>query len=219
MTAEEFRKKLEEDQEWAPGWEAIEGVFEKLYPGREPSHYGTNMAARAMFGGDCYLDGYSIYDSPNGYKHIVTFGMTELYADEDALGGEWNNWGYEMTIKLAETDNESCMWAIGMLSNLAYYTYTEKRFFEPFQFIAGDGGSINRDRDSQITALMTVYDTEARGVDTIYGRTDFIQLVGITERELDLLKADRENARVLYERMRAENPHLVTDLNRTKSYL
>ena len=106
-----------------------------------------------------------------------------------------------------------------MLSNLAYYTYTEKRFFEPFQFIAGDGGSINRDRDSQITALMTVYDTEARGVDTIYGRTDFIQLVGITERELDLLKADRENARVLYERMRAENPHLVTDLNRTKSYL
>ena len=145
--------------------------------------------------------------------------MTELYADEDALGGEWNNWGYEMTIKLAETDNESCMWAIGMLSNLAYYTYTEKRFFEPFQFIAGDGGSINRDRDSQITALMTVYDTEARGVDTIYGRMDFIQLVGITERELDLLKADRENARVLYERMRAENPHLVTDLNRTKSYL
>ena len=169
MTAEEFRKKLEEDEEWAPGWEAIESVFEKLYPGREPSHYGTNMAARAMFGGDCYLDGYSIYDSPNGYKHIVTFGMTELYADEDALGGEWNNWGYEMTIKLAETDNESCMWAIGMLSNLAYYTYTEKRFFEPFQFIAGDGGSINRDRDSQITALMTVYDTEARGVDTIYG--------------------------------------------------
>lgn len=35
-----------------------------------------------MFGGDCYLDGYSIYDSPNGYKHMVTFGMTELYADE-----------------------------------------------------------------------------------------------------------------------------------------
>ena len=30
---------------------------------------------------------------------------------------------------------------------------------------------------------------------------------------------NRENARVLYERMRAENPHLVTDLNRTKSYL
>lgn len=73
MTAEEFRKKLEENQEWAPGWEAIEGVFEKLYPGQEPSHYGTNMVARAMFGGECYLDGYSIYDSPNrlqAHRHL-----------------------------------------------------------------------------------------------------------------------------------------------------
>ncbi len=26
--------------------------------------------------------------------------MTVLYGDEDAFGGEWNAWGYEMTIKL-----------------------------------------------------------------------------------------------------------------------
>ncbi len=219
MTAEEFRAKLEQDPEWAPGWEAIESAFEKLYPGQEPSHYGTNMIARAMFGGDCYLDGYSIYDSPRGYKHIVTFGMTELYADEEALGGEWNNWGYEMTIKLAETENDGCMWAIDVLSNLARYTYTEKRYFEPFQYIAGNGSSICLDRDSRITALMAVYDTEAEAVDTVYGKTEFIQLVGITERELDRLKADRENARVLYERMKRDNPFLVTDLNRTESYL
>ncbi len=219
MTAEQFRAKLEQDPEWAPGWEAIESAFEKLYPGQEPSHYGTNMIARAMFGGDCYLDGYSIYDSPRGYKHIVTFGMTELYADEEALGGEWNNWGYEMTIKLAEAENDGCMWAIDVLSNLARYTYTEKRYFEPFQYIAGNGSSICLDRDSRITALMTVYDTEAEAVDTVYGKTEFIQLVGITERELDQLKADRENARVLYERMKRDNPFLVTDLNRMESYL
>ena len=48
---------------------------------------------QGIFGGDCYLDGYSIYDSPKGYKHIVTFGMTELYADEESFGGEWNKWG------------------------------------------------------------------------------------------------------------------------------
>lgn len=219
MTAEQFRAKLEQDPEWAPGWEAIESAFEKLYPGQEPSHYGTNMIARAMFGGDCYLDGYSIYDSPRGYKHIVTFGMTELYADEEALGGEWNNWGYEMTIKLAEAENDGCMWAIDVLSNLARYTYTEKRYFQPFQYIAGNGSSICLDRDSRITALMTVYDTEAEAVDTVYGKTEFIQLVGITERELDRLKADRENARVLYERMKRDNPFLVTDLNRVESYL
>lgn len=219
MTVEEFRAKVEEDEEWAPGWEAIESVFEKLYPGQEPAHYGTNLVARAIFGGDAYLDGYSIYDSLGGYKHIVTFGMTELYADEEQLGGEWNNWGYEMTVKLAETENENCMWAIGMLSNLAYYTYTQKRFFEPFQYVAGNGKSICQDRESMITALFTVQDTEAQAVDTIYGRTEFIQLVGITERELEMLKADRENARLLYERMKRDNPFLVTDLKRTESYL
>ena len=219
MTEEEFKAKLAEEEDWAPGWEAIDSVFEDLYPGQQPAHYGSLMTARAMFGGDQYLDGFSIYQSPNGYKHLVTYGMTELYAAEEALGGEWNRWGYEMTFKLAEADNEKCMWAIDMLGNLARYTYTKKRFFEPLQFIAGDGTSLCRDRASKITALMAVADTEAQGVDTIYGRTEFIQLVGITQSELEALKADRENAGKLYELMRVENPHLVTDLNREKSYL
>lgn len=219
MTPEEFETKCREREDWAPGWEAIDGVFEKLYPGQEPAHYATNMVSRALFGGDQYLDGYSIYDSPNGYKHIITYGMTELYVNKEALGGEWNKWGYEMTIKLAESDNAQCMWAIDVLSNLARYTYTQKRFFEPFQYIAGNGSSICRDRSSLITSFFTVSDTEAAPVDTVYGKTEFIQLVGITERELTLLKADRKNARRLYEAMRGDNPFLVTDLSRGFSYL
>ena len=219
MTVEEFRKRLEEEQDWAPGWDAIEKEFERLYPGQEPAHYGTNIAARAMFGGGQYLDGYSIYTSEKGYKHIVTFDMTELYADEKALGEEWNKWGYEMTIKLKEETSEDCLWAIDMLANLARYTYTQKRFFEPFQFIAGSGTSLHIGTESQITALLTVYDTEAQTQDTIYGKTEFIQLVGITEQELTALKADRENAKKLYELMKADNPDLITDLSRTKSYL
>ena len=39
-----------------------------------------------------FLDGYSIYRSPNGYMHIVTYGMTELYGNEEAFDGEWNGW-------------------------------------------------------------------------------------------------------------------------------
>ncbi len=219
MTKEEFMARMKADEEWAPGWETIEQEFNRLYPGQEPAHYGTNLIARAIFGGDEYLDGYSIYSSPKGYQHIVTFGMTELYADEEAFGGEWNKWGYEMTLKLTEKKPEDCLWAIDMLSNLARYTYTEERFLEPYQYIAGNGTSIHVGIESAITALVTVPDTEAMTQQSVYGRTDFIQLVGITEKELQAVKGSTEALKELVGRMREDNPDLVMDMRREKSYL
>lgn len=74
-----------------------------------------------------------------GYKHILTYGMTELYVEEEPFGGEWSRWEYEMTIKLKEESIENCLWAINMLSNLARYTYTQEKIFEPLQYVAGNG--------------------------------------------------------------------------------
>ena len=128
MTKEEYLKRMKEEHDWAPGWDAIEEEFARLYPGQEPKHYATNMASRAMFGGDEYLDGCSIYENSEGFYHLVTFGMSELYTDEEAFGGEYSRWGYEMTIKLKENKAEDCLWAIDMLSNLARYTYKTERF-------------------------------------------------------------------------------------------
>lgn len=219
MTKEEFLIKIEEDSEWTPGWELIEQEFERLYPGQEPMHYATSMVSRAMFGGDNYLDGYSIYDSVKGYKHIVTFGMTELYIDEEAFGSEWNKWGYEMTFKLKANTAQDCLWAIDLISNLARYTYTSKRFLEPSQIIAGDGTSLHVESESAITALITVADTEAMTQDSVYGRTDFIQLVGITEAELQAVINKTISTELLIQRMKEDNPDLVTDMSRVKSYL
>lgn len=219
MTVEEFKKKAESDPEWAPGWDIIDNEFDRLYPGQTPRHYATDMASRAMFGGDNYLDGYSVYSSPKGYKHIVTYGMTELYADEKALGGEWNKWGYEMTIKLNEETDEDCLWAIDMLSNLARYTYTQKKFFQPYEYISGGGNSLHIGVDSNITALLTISDTEAQTQDTLYGKTEFIQLVGITESELQALIKDRDNVHKLYNLIKKDNPDFVTDMKRSKSYI
>ena len=199
MTKEEFLKRVKENEEWAPGWETIEQEFERLYPGQEPRHYGTNMMARAIFGGDCYLDGYSIY--------------------EESFGGEWNKWGYEMTIKLREKEPEDCLWAIDMLSNLARYTYTQNQFFLPSQYIAGNGTSLHVGTDSAITALITTMDTEAVSQDSVYGKTEFIQLVGITEQEFKNIQGKTANIELLLERMKQDNPDLVTDMTRTSSYL
>ena len=219
MKLEQYKKRASEEEDWAPGWDAIDEVFDKLYPNEKPAHYGTDMHKRSIFGGDEYLDGYSIYQSNNGYKHILTYGMTELYTDEESFGGEWSRWGYEMTIKLKEDSKEDCLWAISMLSNLARYTYTKEKFFEPMQFIAGNGTSLHIGVESAITALLVINDTEAKGAYTVHGRVDFIQLVGITKRELEVLKDDCTKAVDLVQNMKKDNPYLITDMKRIKSYL
>ena len=220
MTKEEFLKRLEEDENYSPGWQAIDDAFEKLYPEQEPVHFGTLLHSRAIFGGEEHLDGFSIYTSPKGYKHFVTYGMTVLYGDEEAFGGEWNGWGYEMTMKLKEDSTENCKWAIDMMSNLARYTYQSERFFEPNQYVKGNGTSLHIGEDSMITALLVVSDTEAETQTSVYGKTEFVQLVGITESELQAIMEDQSNIEKLIEFMKADgNEDLVTDMRRTKSYL
>lgn len=105
--------------------------------------------------------------------------MTELYVNEEMLGSEYNNWGYEMTMKLKADSAEDCLWALDMLCNLARYTYTQDRYFEPYQYISGGGNSLHQGEESAITALLTVADTEAMTQESIYGKTEFIQLIGI----------------------------------------
>lgn len=219
MTLEEYKKYANENEEWAPGWEAIDICLEKIYPNQEPHHFATNLVSRAVFGGDSYLDGYSIYQSENGYKHIVTYGLSELYANEESFGGEYSKWGYEMTIKIPANTDDECMWVIDVLSNLARYTFTKERFFEPFQYISGGGNSIKENSGSKLTAFMVVEDTELKGIDTEHGRLDFMQLVGITQRELEMLIEDHNNAEILAEKIKKDNPMMVTDLERTKDYL
>ncbi|MCL2300343.1 MAG: suppressor of fused domain protein [Firmicutes bacterium] len=218
MTLDQYKQKAAEIEDWAPGWEAIDACLEPLYPGQQPRHYGTNLHARAIFGGDQYLDGYSVYEARD-HLHLVTYGMSELYVNEESFGGEWSKWGYEMTIRLPMCEEADFMWAIDMLANLARYTFTSKRFFEPFQYISGGGNPIKVGSDSKLTGLLIVSDPALPGTDTVHGRLDFLQVVGITQAELDVVMADKAQAQAVLERMREDNPMYITDLNRTKNYI
>ena len=221
MTLEEFREKAK-DQEWAPGWDEIENAFRELYGEQKPAHFGTLITSRAIFGGNEFLDGYSAYQSPKGYSHVVTFGMSELYADEESLGKEFSKWGYEMTIKLRGENPENCIWAMNMMGNLARYTFKSERWFEPGQYVgsADNPQSLNLGKpESKITALLITNDTELRGRQTIYGELAFLQLVGITTKELNAVIKDNSLVPVLLDKLKADYPDLETDMNRTKEYL
>ena len=125
-----------------------------------------------------------------------------------------------MTMKLCEENSRDCIWAMDMMSNLARYTYTTGRFFRSGQYVSGNGTSLHTGTESMITALLLVNDTELQPQMSVYGKTEFIQLVGITQQELQAIKMDKNNISLLIQNMKADgNPDLVTDMNRTKSYL
>ncbi len=221
VTLEEFREKAQ-DKEWAPGWDEIEAAFKAVYGEQQPEHFGTVITSRAMFGGPEYLDGYSAYQSEKGYSHVVTFGMSELYADEESLGGDFSKWGYEMTVKLKNTAPNECVWAMNMMGNLARYTFQSKRWFEPDQYVgsASEPQSLNLSKpESRITALLIVNDTEIPTRQTIYGELAFLQLVGITTKEFLAVRADKSLVPVLLRALRTDYPELETDMDRTRDYL
>jgi hypothetical protein len=224
MTRQEYVAHAEADDSWAPRWLAVDAAFDALYPGVTPRHLATSLPVRARFGGPEYLDGCSLYPSPDGYQHVVTYGMSTLYVDEEAFGGEFSGWGYEMTVKVRAESSEECLWAVSSLGNLARYTYTSKRWFEPWQYISGGGNPLRAGTNTLLTSYLVVPDTEVPGVDTVHGRVDFLQLVGVTQSELDWVAGESpdgaaERVRHLVALMAADDPLLVTDLARTTSYV
>ncbi len=225
MTLEEYKQHIEQNPDYSPGWEAIEHAFQALYGDKKPRHYATHLASRANLGGDQYLDGYSIYQSIHDYQHIVTYGMSELYANEESFGGEWSGWGYEMTFKLVADKPEECLWVLNTLANLAFFTNTQQNYLENLQFIAGDGKPLSRDDNSLITAMIITHDTEIESLLTPHGKVDFLQLVGITQKELEWImqyehiEDNKKKIQELIYKMQDDNPYLATDMKRQISYI
>ena len=193
----------------APGWDAIDAAFAKLYPEAEPVRFESELHDRAALGGEEYLDGFAVYDAGKGYQHIVTYGLSELYP----------SMGYELTLKVRESYAETGTWALDLLAQLARYTFETGNYFEPGAYIPGDGSSLHPELNSAITALAIVSDTTAAPIETVHGRVAFLQLVGLTQPELDTVTRDPDALTGILERMRADDPELVLDMRRTRSYI
>lgn len=55
MTREEYAKRMKKHPDWAPGWDAIDAAFAKLYPKAEPVRFESELHDRAALGGEEYL--------------------------------------------------------------------------------------------------------------------------------------------------------------------
>jgi suppressor of fused protein SUFU len=135
-------KKLYKIDEATPGWDAINSRLDALYKDQEPKHWGTLI--KHMLGGPDPLDGISAYQSKAGgidHLHFCSYGLTSLYYDEEAVGGDFSRFGFELTFRLASPlpPAEEPIWACNLMQNLARYVFDSGKWFEEYHWIPANG--------------------------------------------------------------------------------
>ena len=226
-TEEQYKTQFEEED--AVGWDTIDEALLKVYPEQEPRHYGTIL--KYMLGGEDPLDGISIYDNYKQifHRHIVSYGMSELYYSPESAENEFSGWGFEFTFRIVPfeedkdaedgTKNEPS-WTMNVMQNLARYVFESKKWFEAYHFIPANG-PIRLECDTKLVGIAFAPDPQLGTIETPNGEVAFLQMVGITQEELDWLWQEPKTYKVeeLINKMREDNPLLITDLKREKSYV
>lgn len=172
----------------ASGWNAIEGAMVKLYNEQEPKHYGT-MIPYAL-GGQDPLDGISVYKAckPLPHWHFVTYGFSELY-EKESDNHDFSGFGFELTLRLTrdEQEEEPPAWALNLLQNMGRYVFNSGNILSPGDYLDANG-PICLGSDTKLTALAFSEDGELPALHTPNGRVEFVQMIGITEDELEAMK-------------------------------
>ena len=214
MDVSEYRERFTPGES-APGWEAIDRAVEPLYPGQKPKHYAATP--HQSLGGKDPIDGVSFYNADyegRPYTHVVTYGFSELYYDENSVGKDFSKAGFELTFRVAPFGDEpdGPTWAFGLIQNLARYVFGSKTWFAPGHHIDANG-PIRIDVDTKLTALGFLEDPQLGTIDTVHGSVQFVQMFGLTSKEFEMASGGTQISEIL-EPHREANPLLITDLAR-----
>lgn len=176
--------KSEETDDSAPGWEAIDAEFNRLYPDQpNPLHYGTVI--KYMLGGSDPLDGISVYDAGD-FWHFVSYGLSELYTKESE-DPDYSGYGIELTFKLKKSNNdeEEIKNGCGLLQYVARYIFQTGKVVLPEEYIyTKQTVGIDAQQNSSLTGFLTAADDLANPLDTPHGKVEFVTLIGATDAEL-----------------------------------
>lgn len=200
------------DDEVTVGWDAIDEAMAQIYGEQEPKHYGTLISY--ALGGQDPLDGISVFtsNSPVPHWHFVTYGFSELYKKESGYA-EVSGYGFELTFRLVREKNEEepPAWALNLLQNMGRYVFNSGNVFRVGDYLDANG-PICLGADTQLTALSFVADPGLVTIDTPNGQVQFLQMVGITDDELEAMQT--WNTLGVLEAGLHHIPFYITDLNR-----
>ena len=223
MDADAYKAAFSEDS--SPGWDAIDTRLGEVYgPGEPDFHFGTLI--KFALGGPDPIDGVSIYrrTDPVAHLHYVSYGMSQLYYDPEAAGGDFSNWGFELTFRLKldaadmpQSDADVPIWPISLMQNVARYVLKSCNWFEDGHFMPANG-PIAAQTDTAMVGLLYRRDPVLGSTDTPHGPVEFLQMVGLTQAEIDGLFAKTITVAALTQALEAQNPLLLTDLARNQSF-
>jgi len=218
MTQKEYKNLFDEDD--AVGWLEIDKVVEGIYGDQKPRHYAPPL--HYMVGGEDPLDGVSIYDSQKDmfHRHLVSYGMSELYYNEEAAGGEFSKWGFEFTFRLKPfaEDGDDPTWVVNLMNNLARYVIKSGKWFEEYHVIPANGPiRLNSTAEINIVGVAFVSDPELGKVQTPHGEVSFLQMVGLTANEMNRITSASsayDEVKKVLDEIKITNPLMITDLLR-----
>ena len=199
---------MAETKEGAPGWDAIEAAFRRLYPGQDsPRYFGTS-------GGEprnSCVWGVCAYQA-SGYWHLVTLGLSELWAKQSDLA-DTSGWGFELTMRLPRDDRETEPpgWAVKLLKVVGDSVYRSGKTLAEGSRL-DIGAPITMPLISSLEALALTRDIELPILQTPNGRVEFLLVLGISRDELEQMQASSTDE--VLDRLRVYNPLLLTDPGR-----
>ena len=200
------------DNDYAPGWDAITDLCNKVYPNQEnPKHYGTLISWKN--GGNDPFKGISIYDGGD-YWHFITYGLSELYEKESDIK-DVSGYGMEFTFKLKkdnyENEENEIKCICGILQSIARITFTTGEVFKSYEYLyTGQTEGIDVNGKSNITGFITIPDNKFHELYTQNGKVEFVEFIGVTDEELNAIKNKQITVEELYEKIGSD----ITNYNR-----
>lgn len=178
---------MEDVNNTVPSWEAITEAFEQAHPrlrGQEPACYHPFIPW--SLGGDSPLDTIVVYDAED-YYYFLTCGFSEPFS-QPVEGREESGYGFELTVRLKkaplkDAEKEKRGMA-GILQSLAALTFGEGEIYQPFEYIyTGQQTGLDAEAASKLTGFVTIPDSAGK-INTPDGTVQFVQLIGMTDGEL-----------------------------------
>jgi suppressor of fused len=163
-----------------------------------------------------YIEELSVYKNTKGevpYWHYIGLGLSELY-DKESDFDEVSGFGIELTFKL-QCGNEKTppVWVKHFLENLAKYVFESGESFNEYDCLDAKG-VICQDVPTKLTALAFVQDQLLGNIDTQNGSLVFLQVIGLTNKELEIFSGD--NYQQWLQKFLQQYPNGVTDLARNE---